>query len=116
MDHVFEKLMRYPAAVIADAVFKTGGMVRCLPSGMRPLDVESRMAGIAVHGCIRDSRAIAGIALPVFYRGLFPVGPLKLPGGRSLAELFALEEYLSKRRADPGYSFNRHLADRRRTI
>jgi 4-hydroxy-4-methyl-2-oxoglutarate aldolase len=234
MDCIFEELASHPAAVVADAVYKTGGAVRCLPSGMRPLDRDSRaagpvttvrcdndliavleglmrarpgdvllvdnrgftgagcigdvvvaeaqrkrLAGIVVHGCIRDSRAVAGMGVPVFHMGLFPVGPLKLPGerrgrgevnvpldidgmhiapgdvlvgdadgviiiqprgleavvrkaveierqereliesiarGADLAELFALEDYLSRRDADPGYTFDRHLAERRRTI
>jgi 4-hydroxy-4-methyl-2-oxoglutarate aldolase len=230
---IFEELLRHPTAVIADAVYKTGGTVRCLPPGMRPLTVESRMAGpvttvrcandlvsvleglmragegeillignegfpgagcigdvvvseavrkrlagIVVHGSIRDSREIAEMGLPVFFLGLFPVGPLKLPGetrrgevnvpldiggievspgdvavgdadgviviarrglegvirkaeeieeqekklmaevsdGRSLSDLFALEEYLSKRETEPGYAFSRHLAGLKRTI
>ncbi len=36
------------------------------------------LAGIIVDGCIRDSRVLATIDLPVFSRGRIPVGPLKL--------------------------------------
>jgi regulator of RNase E activity RraA len=141
--------------------------------------VRKGLAGIAVFGCIRDSRRIARLRLPVFSLGVIPVGPLKLGGkeqkpgavnvpanlngtsiapgdvvvgdadglialeaqdlepiiekaeeiehqeqalmdqingGSALDELFALKEYLEKRKADPELSFGAHLTQQGRTI
>ena len=40
---------------------------------------RKRLAGIVVDGLVRDSADIEAIGLPVFSRGILPVGPLKLP-------------------------------------
>ncbi len=37
------------------------------------------LGGIIVDGLVRDAAELLEIGIPVFCRGLFPVGPLKLP-------------------------------------
>ena len=47
------------------------------------IDAEARrhgLAGIVVDGLVRDHTELVEIGLPVFCRGVFPIGPLKLPG------------------------------------
>lgn len=40
---------------------------------------RKQLAGFIVDGLVRDSTELKDIGLPVFCRGLWPVGPLKLP-------------------------------------
>lgn len=40
---------------------------------------RKRLAGFIVDGLVRDATELKEIGLPVFCRGLWPVGPLKLP-------------------------------------
>jgi 4-hydroxy-4-methyl-2-oxoglutarate aldolase len=43
---------------------------------------RKRLAGIVVDGLVRDSPELPEIGLPVFSRGVIPIGPLKLPPSR----------------------------------
>lgn len=130
------------------------------------------LAGIVVYGCVRDSRDIIAMGLPVFCCNSTPLGPLKQPqaqqgigqvqvdldvdgvlvkagdwvfgdadgvvflkaadlatvfaqaaisqaredaivaeirAGKSLADVFQLEAFLTEREANPAASFNQHL-------
>lgn len=176
---ILEGLMRAEAGDVL--LIDNGGFpgAGCIGDVVVSEAVRKGLAGIVVNGSIRDSVQISGMGLPVFHRGFFPVGPLKLPGsgnshgqvnvtldidglkiepgdivvgdadgvvvieaagldkvirkadeierqeealmekikgGRSLAVLFELEDYLKKRESDPEYPFNRHLSERKETI
>ena len=36
------------------------------------------LAGLIVHGLVRDTRELIALGVPIFCRGRFPIGPLKL--------------------------------------
>jgi len=40
---------------------------------------RNRLAGVIVDGLVRDATELMNIGVPVFSRGFYPVGPLKLP-------------------------------------
>ncbi|MBN8441559.1 MAG: ribonuclease E activity regulator RraA [Thauera sp.] len=66
-------------------VIDGGGSMRCALVGdqLAELGVRNGWAGIVVYGCIRDSRAIAGMDLGVFALGTHPRKTVKRNTGEA---------------------------------
>ncbi|MBV2234935.1 MAG: ribonuclease E activity regulator RraA [Sterolibacterium sp.] len=62
-----------------------GGSLRCALLGdqLAELAVNNHWAGVVVYGCIRDSRAIAGMALGVLALATHPLKSIKRNTGES---------------------------------
>jgi len=60
-------------------VIDGGGSLRCALVGdqLAQLAASNDWAGLVVHGCIRDARAIAGMAIGVFALGTHPLKTVK---------------------------------------
>ena len=49
--------------------------------------VRKGLAGFLVDGFVRDSAELIDLGMPVFCRGTYPVGPLKLPGAAGVGSI-----------------------------
>lgn len=101
---------RYSTSLLADSAFRTGAALGLPAPGLQPLDRTSKLAGpavtveartdlvsilegvhhaepgdvvvIVVDGLVRDTAELIAMGLPVFCRGSFPAGPLKVSSDR----------------------------------